>query len=370
MYTFPSISNSCMAAALLLGLCACERDDSEPDLKKQDFSRLYVSFEEYGTSDVGIPDRNLRIVYPADSSEFTISVNHVSEAKGGGPVHFDPFLRTLYQAGSNLDGRNDTAVHAMAIGDTGLPTNRGGMRNRLYNKVTGLATSFGSEYFFIVNIGGDGGSGDPAESALYIVEKPRQKNGYARPMKKLKAPGLSFYGIAYASNGVFITKTGENGGIYHFENVVNTPVNPADSIGTLSPTRTLTIPGTSNIRGISYDTLKNVLALTDYPSGATVGQGRVLIFENFSSLLPQSSITPTRIVTGMQTGLHQPVDVAVDRRASGQYLYVADRGAKKVLRFKLSDDGDVVPDKSLTTDLTPVGLSLDSRDQSTVGNIK
>jgi hypothetical protein len=53
------------------------------------------------------------------------------------------------------------------------------------------------------------------------------------------------------------------------------------------------------------------------------------------------------------------------------YLYVADRAAKKVSRFRYTDDGNIEPDDVIDTSglqfgVTPVGLSLDARDDSTV----
>ncbi len=352
--------------ALLVGMYSCEMDDAEPDLQQHSFSRLYVSFEDYVSSDVGASVSNVRIIYPADSSEFTISVNHISNAKGGGPIIFDPFLKWVFQGSANRDGVGDTAVYAMAVGNTGALTNSSRLGNKRFARVTGLAYAGKSQVLFVANAGGIE-RGVQQDTAVYVLERPRQKSGYARTEKKLIARGMPFYGLAYASNTLYLSKTGANGGIYVVENIFNIPVNANDSTGTLSPTRTITIEGTNNVRGICYDTTKNILAVTDYPAGTVaVGQGRILLFENFSSLATQTSITPTRIITGTNTGLQQPVDVALDRRATGQYLYVADRATRKVLRFKISDEGNIAPDKSLTTDAMPVGLALDSRDDSTL----
>lgn len=354
---------------LLVGMSACERDDAEPDTEGESFSRLYISIEEFnraGTTSEQV--RNVRIVYPADDDNFDINYRHISNAQGGGVIYFEPFLKTLFQSSSNGGVNPDTAIHAMEIGQTtGLPTNRSSLGNYLFAEVTGLGYSRTNQYFFIANRGGLDKNREEMLPTLYIVERPQAKNGHTKPLIKLIAKDMDFYDIAYADNDLYLSKRGTNGGIYVVEDIAKVPYNKADSIGTLTPTRTLTVEGSHNIRGISYDMIKDVLALTDYPNESAVGQGRILIFDNFSSLSSQERITPTRIITGTNTGLQMPVDIELDRRASGVYLYVADSSAKKVFRFKISDDGNVAPDKELNTVQTPVGLALDARDDSTLG---
>src|SRR5690606_41095073 len=103
----------------------------------------------------------------------------------------------------------------------------------------------------------------------------------------------------------------------------------------LNPTRTLEIRDARNLRGLSYDTIKNVMAIADFGDGETLGTGRILLFDNFSTLINgEGAITPTRVITGANTGLIEPFDVALDMREAGEYLYVADRTAQKVLRFR------------------------------------
>lgn len=340
---------------------ACERDDAEPEFVTQKFSRLYVSLEEYNDTE-SAAFVNVRVIYPADSTEFELGLSHTSSAKGGGPLYFSPYLKSLFQASANRDGRNDTVVYRLEVGNTnGVLSNAGQLRHRLYSYVKGMTYHPMTESFFIANSEGE-------DAGFYVVNRPRSKNGHAKPLKKFKVPGMTSWGLAIGSEEtLFASKTGADGGIYVFERMVTKEVNRADSTATIEPDRILKIAGTSNLRGLSYDTVKNVMAVVDYPTTGAVGQGRVLIFDNFSSLTKQESITPTRIITGVATGLHQPVDVALDTREGGKYLYVADRAAKKVLRFNIADKGNVAPDKVIDTKgQSPVGLALDSRDESTL----
>src|SRR5690606_17080323 len=101
--------------------------------------------------------------------------------------------------------------------------------------------------------------------------------------------------------------------------------------------------------------------------------GGILICDDYANLIGGNTdvIKPSRVITGPNTGLISPVDVAIDMRASGVYLYVADREAKKVSRFSYRDEGNVEPAAVIDTSgllygTTPVGLALDARDDSTL----
>jgi hypothetical protein len=98
--------------------------------------------------------------------------------------------------------------------------------------------------------------------------------------------------------------------------------------------------------------------LTDFTSA------QVMIFENVSTLFEQSSgvVRPTRVLRGGNTQLQGPIDVVADVREGSEFIYVADRLAKKVFRYHLSSGGNVVPEGWIDFDgITPNGLYLDAR---------
>ncbi|MGO3805191.1 MAG: hypothetical protein ACTJHT_02690 [Sphingobacterium sp.] len=353
--------------ALLIGFYACEEDDAEPKLDVKKFSRLYVSFEAFNSSNAGVSDTNIRIIYPADSSEFKYSLGNVSEARGGGVIYFNPFLKGLFQASANLPGLVDTAVYIMNVGEkTGILSNTGAIRNELLSNVRGLAYNRGYDEMYIVN----SSSGNPG---IYVVDRPKTRSQpQTRPLKKLNAPGIEMWGAAYNSgeDRLYTSKLGQDAAIYVFKDLSTIVPSTVDSTARIDPFQTLSIADASNLRGLFFDSVKNVLAITDFGDGTTEGTGRILVFDNFTNTVGTDgnhAITPSRIITGAATGLTQPVDVAIDTRETGVYLYAADRQAKKVFRFMLSDDGNVEPDKVLQTgSQIPVGLALDTRDDSTL----
>lgn len=356
----------CVTLALLLGFYACEDENVEPGLEIRQISRLYVSFEEYGTSDERA-DTTIRMIQSADSSVFVFRESHVSQVQGGGPIYFSPYAKMVFQAGVNRNGL-DTVIAAVNVQQTGLLNNSGnGIRSRYYNKVRGFVYHAATRSLLVVN-------GAGTDAGVYMVDNPSNTGSQKQPYKKLINPDLDMWGAAYQSDRLFTSKIDAPAGIYMFQNLTTMPVRASDSIATLNPARTLRIEDASiNLRGLSYDTIKNVLAIAEMGDGTTVGSGRILIFDNFSNLIQGSAdvIRPSRVITGPNTGLVSPVDVAIDMRASGVYLYVADRAAKKVSRFRYTDDGNIEPDDVIDTSglqfgVTPVGLSLDARDDSTV----
>lgn len=352
--------------AVVFGIYACEDDGVEPDDANRVLrSRLYVSFEEYGTSDE-VPDTTLRLIYPADSSTFEFADSHVSQVQGGGSIYFNPFLKSIFQGSFNNDGEGtDTLISSISVDLQGRLNNGSRRGSRYYSSVRGMTYHAPTNSLWVVN-----GAGDDA--GVYVINQPTQGGRVGdekQPRKKLRNSDLNMWGAAYASDVLFTSKLSAPMGIYVFENISTMPVQESDSVATLNPARTLQINGVTNLRGLSYDTVKNVLAVADFADGETPGTGRILIFENFSDLSRTSgSITPTRIISGSNTGLTAPVDVALDMRREGIYLYVADRAARKVSRFKYTDDGNVEPDKVIDTSglrygRTPVGLALDARDR-------
>lgn len=352
--------------AIVLGFYACEDDEMGPGLEIRQISRLYVSFEEYGTSDERA-DTTIRIIQPADSSVFAFRESHVSQVQGGGPIYFNPYAKMVFQASVNSNGL-DTVIAAVNVQQTGLLNNSGnGIRSRYYNKVRGFVYHAATRSLLVVN-------GAGSDAGVYVVDNPGSAGNQKQPYKKLANPDLEMWGGAYQNDRLFTSKISVPAGIYMFQNLTTMPVRASDSVATLNPARTFQIEdATTSLRGLSYDTIKNVMAIAEMGDG-TIGSGRILIFDNFSSLIQGSAdvIRPSRVITGPNTGLVSPVDVAIDMRASGVYLYVADSAAMKVSRFRYTDDGNVEPDDVIDTSglqfgRTPVGLALDARDDSTVG---
>ena len=355
-----------LPALFLLGFVACERDDDEPIKSVKSISRLYVSTSDYsGGASVNIP--NLWVVDPVDSSSFGESANiqsNISAAMGGKTIHFSPFSEgLLFQAGMNRPGLMDTAVNVLTVNKNGGVSSKGRLLNRKYDNIRGL-------YYTVVNSGNLSEefllalnkSDTLSYGSLFAFNRPRNVgSGQTKPRFEMKLD-YTPWGLKIEGNDVYAVKTGDNGGLVVYKDFTRNLIDKKDSILNIKESYVLTITGANNLAGIAYHKAKDELYLTDYSGDGSDASGRILIFENFSTLNTTQNITPTRIITGVNTKLKQPMDIAVDTREVGKYIYIADAGAKRVFRFLLTDYGNVAPNGELNIqNRTPQSLSLDAR---------
>lgn len=345
----------------LLTLCsvflftACEMDDDEPILN-QSISRLYISYSEYNTDLQRPPIRNVYVITNSDSTVFgegNLATPFVSPTHGGSSIHFHPAARYVFHGSSNVT-RADTNIYSLQVGETGGLKTGGKIANEKLTGIRGLVFHPSLDKLYSVRVSAD-------SSLVYVFNMPRGINRHVHPSQTFVIKdNRPVWDATIWQSKLYLSRSGQDGGVDVYDELVTT----RDTLLTdRVPSVALTIAGTENIRGMSVDTVNNMLAVADFSGSGEDVTGRVLIFENFSDLTTTTgTITPTRIIEGSSTGLKQPVDVDLDFREESEFLYVADAVAKKVFRFKKSDSGDVSPDMEYENGLTPVSLSLDARE--------
>lgn len=343
-----------------VGLVSCQRDDDEPIKVTREISRLYVSTSDYqanATSDL----HNVWAVDPVDSATFPDISNiykFASAALGGNTIHYSALSNgLLFQSSVNSPVFRDTSIQVMNISRQGVITNSGIMGNRQFNKIRGMYYTVVNEgllsqdYLLALNV---------ADTInLYAFDKPRNKRGFTKPRYRME---LDFkpWAILVNGNDVMMSKTEENGGIVVYKDFTKRLLNEVDTVLQGTKSFELTIAGANNIRGMSYSNNKDILVLTDYIGEGAATEGRILVIENFSSYTANQTIQPTRIITSNR--LIQPLDVAIDPRENGKYLFVADPLARRVFRFLIADNGAVDPNQELNLmNRAPQSLSLDAR---------
>ncbi|TJZ61277.1 hypothetical protein FAZ15_08745 [Sphingobacterium olei] len=355
----------------LICFSSCQRDDDEPIKALKPISRLYISTSNYQANTTSPALYNVFVVSPADSNTFNIDPfsRHASSAFGGSAIHFSPYAQSIFQSSMNAPAYRDTSIYNMPVSDKGVISNGNVFGNRRFDNVKGLwyyvhnipgnTTNVTNNYLLMTNLGVD-------TVSLFVIDQPRNRRGFVRPRHELMLDYRP-WGIQMDGDDLLLSRTENNGGVVVYKNL------PAalgrDTILTIEPTYEFTVNGANNIRGLSYSRSKDILALTDFTGTENVGDGRILIFDNFSQNTTTGTIVPTRIITGANTLLQQPLDVALDTREGEDdalFIYVADAGpeTRNILRFKLSDNGNVEPDQVLeilNTRQTPQSISLDSR---------
>ncbi|SFB95406.1 hypothetical protein SAMN05421747_102298 [Parapedobacter composti] len=345
-------------AGLLLAFGGCMRNDDEPLLPTRPISRLYISFEDVAQSDTEPPVDNVALIDPADGGTMTIDFNHNSGAAGGAGIHFSPNVGRAFQS-----GRYDTLVRVMQVNNLGQLANTGRLGNSRLNQMRGVAFHPATQMLYVANTGS-------TFSHIYGFYQPMNRNGYTVPNRALQlTEGVRPWGMVLWGDSLLVSDAAANGGIQLYGNL-----SQADSVEVNFPAiSTLRIPGALSIRGIAFVDSLDVLVAADYGDPNQNMAGKVYIIQGIKEHLTQPLVTvmPTRVISGPLTGLSGPIDVAIDPRprADGQrIIYVADAAERpgKVLRFKLSDSGNVAPEAEVTfsaPNRRPFSIFLDARGQ-------
>jgi hypothetical protein len=295
---------------------------------------------------------------------------YVSAAKGGRTIHYSPLNNGLvFQSSINIPGTNDTSVQVLSINTLGAPSSRAKLSNRRLDNVRGMhytvvnnnTGTLSQDYLVAIQK-----SDTVANPFLFAFYRPIGSGTLAKPRFQMALDFIP-WGLTIHEKDVYIVRTGDanmEGAVAVYNNFTQNFIEKSDSTLTnITPSYMLTVDGARNLRGISYSPAKDILVLTDYAVvNNQVRDGRILIFENFSSRTVTEKITPTRVIQGAATKLGQPMDVAIDPRAGGEYIYVADPVAKRVFRYLITDEGNVAPNNELNLkNRSPESLSLDAR---------
>ncbi|MGJ1264261.1 hypothetical protein [Sphingobacterium spiritivorum] len=363
---------SLMVGSVITGIVSCERSDDEPPVTKGKIGRLYISFSNY--RDGATPFPTIGIIDNADSvlanggdmsTIFKLrNISITSGVKGGATLYFDPFVQRIYQSPKNENGLSDTVLRHMSYNLNGIPASTNSIQNSVMGSVRGMAINIPENnneprFLYVTKTSRTGINRDVQPVGIYKFNSAIA-NGYVRYGQKITLAGLGEerapWGLAINGKTLYASISGPNGGVMVLPNVVN---NLDTLLADYSNTQMHTIAGASKVRGISYHLLKDILVLTDYKGEGPSAVGKIYIIENFSKL-PAGEITPTRTIQGASTGLIEPVDVSIDKRANGTFMFVVDKSSRYISRFKITDNGNVAPDARLKVDKTPeTGINVE-----------
>ena len=356
-----------LAIATVIGFYSCEKDDDEPHTSNN-ISRLYISYSDFNENLGSTRFNNIVLLPYSDTTAAEMSVGaspFLSGARGGRTIYFNPSAQKIFQASFNTTVV-DTFIYKLSIGETGaLSNDRGQIRQSVLQSVRGLVFHPSLDKLYAIDNGG-------TNPMFYAFDRPRGLEEFRKPGQKFQFQNdIDPWDVTIVKSGLVVSKSGANGGVEIYDGLI---ISRDSTINSVPPSKVLSVSGTQgNIRGMSVDTVNNMMALTDFlqtGSGSNVTyQGRVLIFDDYAKISQATgTITPTRIITGALTGLKQPVDVELDFRKDSKYIYVADRNSKAVYRFLKTDNGNVAPNATYQYKQTgradfstPEGISLDAR---------
>lgn len=345
-----------LAAGILLAFGGCMRNDDEPALPTTPISRLYVSFETYQQSESEDPIDNVVVIDPADATPMTITLNYNSGALGGGAIHFSPNAGRVFQT-----GYADTIIRVMSVSNLGILGSSGNFGHHELRAMRGVAYHQPREMLYVAN--------NMTPTAIYGFYQPANRAGFTRPNRVFQlGAAMRPWAIQLWNDSLLVANSGTNGGVALYSNLGQGDSLEAD----FQPVSTVRIEGATSIRGIAFVDSLDVLVAVDYGTGTQregeqVHDGRIYVIEGIKAYFEQASatVTPTRTISGSLTGLSGPIDVAIDPRSGeSRSIYVADQNRRTISRFKLSDNGNVAPETTITfssPSRTPFGIFLDAR---------
>lgn len=361
---------------VLFGFVGCKRDDDEPIVQQRSISRLYISTSNY-EDDGGNDFYNIYVVDPADSSVFpTGSMESVykfkSPAKGGAFIFYSPYNSgKVFQASQNLVNAVDTTIAVMTVGTNGNLGPNNSITYKGLNQVRGIDYIFqnrdnvSGEYLVALN-------GNVAMDSLLVFNNATNNVRNRLPRYYLPLDynswgivddGSNLVVTSFVSASTTTSKPKAFNGLVVYKDLIKklTPAN-RDTLLKDVGRYDLAIEGAKTIRGIAYSKSLDLMLITDYERIGDKSEGRILFFDKFFERYTSSQrISPDRIVTSSNK-LRLPLDIAVDGRRGGKYIYVADAESRAILRFLTSDNGEINPNNTFTIPgRTPVSISLDAR---------
>jgi DNA-binding beta-propeller fold protein YncE len=320
---------------------ACERNDDEPVLPRTEISRLYVSFFDVQTDDLEDPYNNIGVFDPAHAEQFLQPFEYNSGVLEGAGIYFDPFAGKVFQG-----SLRDRSIKSFSVNSQGAVGTGSTFRDSTLVYQRDLVYDHSSKNLYV---------SDNLSESIYVYFQALNRNGNIRPNKKFKLTGqpwgLHLQGDTTRGDSLFIVMAGAGAEVQLLQNLTK-----IDS-GDVAASKKIKISGATDLRGITFSDRLNTLFLTDF------GSGRVYIVENAREAFDtQGIIIPTRVIGGAQTQLQTPIDISVDDREDKLLIYVIDRESKKLLRFKISDEGNVLPEDVYNQfALTPVSIYIDAR---------
>lgn len=328
---------------VLLVLCSglissCERNDDEPLLPPTRISRLYVSFSNFQDDELADPYKNIAIFDPVNLEEIPAPEWFQSEVQGGAGIYFSPEIGKVIQGSVE-----DSTIRTFSVSSMGVLSSStfysdstiGNQRDLAFDAVSGnLYLSDDQQSRIAVYADGGVRSGNkPANKHLILDGKP--------------------WGLALSGDSLFVALAGDSHRILLIESV-----SEIDS-GLLNNIPSLEINGAADIRGVAFSKVLNMLVVTD------VGNHSIYVIENaLEAFKTDSPVKPNRIIRGSETLLSEPVSVSIDPRENEMKIYVANRKTQSILRFNLSDDGNISPEAFYDFSqrgMIPVSIYLDAR---------
>ena len=196
--------------------------------------------------------------------------------------------------------------------------------------------------FYVVADNADAdGNTETRDGRLFVYTK----NGNQFTLRNTITTNINLWGITFIGDDLYAIADNTNE-LAVFSNFLSTT-----STGSLNATKQIAVEGIVRTHGLTYDSATDTMILTDI-GDATNGQddGGFQIIENFTSKFSGTAngstlaITEQTRVSGANTLLGNPVDVAYDGETKTVFIAEAGNGGGRILAFNnVSSGGNLTP---------------------------
>lgn len=321
---------------LTIVFLSCKKNDNENKLLT--VSRLYIS-----NSDTAKAIANITVFDPADANPFPAPYNYKSLVPDAGGIHFDPFSGTLFQV-----GRQNKNIKLFNVSLYGILTERSSFVDSSLVGAREISFNRRDSSLYV--------SSDTL-NAIYVYKNPTALSGSSVKPSKIYYLNGQPWGIHLNGDSLLVVMDLDKREIQLYPTA-----SKLDSGKLAVSASTIIINGAIRLHGITYSAKQDLLIVTDIGLEDDPSDGKVYIIEGANAkFLANSAITPTRTISGTNTGLGNPVDVGLDERNGKNLVYVADKINKKILVFHVADTGDVAPAAVQTLTASPEAIYVDAR---------
>ncbi|WP_341221295.1 hypothetical protein [Polaribacter atrinae] len=199
-----------------------------------------------------------------------------------------------------------------------------------------------NENFYVVADNADAdGNADTKDGKLFIYTK----NGDQFTLRNTITTNFKLWGIIFIGNDLYAIADTTNE-LAVFSNFLNNT-----STTTVDATKQIAIEGIVRTHGLTYDAATDTMVLTDIGDAAN-GQddGGFQVIENFTSKFSGTTnestlaITEQTRVSGTNTLMGNPVDVAYDGETKTVFIAEAGNGGGRILAFNnINSGGNLTP---------------------------
>ena len=255
--------------------------------------------------------------------------------------------------GVYYDADNDVVIQASRStngleGYTGISASAAGISTTVTANIVGTTdmsspreVAVNGDFFVVADSDDADGNTATADGRLFIY----QRIGSAFTLRNTVTTNFKVWGIVFVGNDLWAIEDADNK-LAVFNNFLN---NTTDA--TVAASKSITIEGIVRTHGLTYDSMTDTMILTDIGAASnTQDDGGFHVINNFNSKFNATAnggtlaVSEQTRVSGSNTLMGNPVDVAYDGETMTVFIAEAGNGGGRILAFNnIGSGGNLTP---------------------------